>query len=39
MIRSPLRGELDQHKRYHEEDLFVDVWTYQSNAHQTHRLK
>ena len=31
----PIRSEFDQHKRYHEEDLFVDVWTYQSNAHQT----
>lgn len=35
----PIRSEFDQHKRYHEEDLFVDVWTYQSNAHQTHQLK
>ncbi len=35
----PTKSQFDQHKRYHEEDLFVDVWTYESKAHQTHHLK
>ena len=35
----PTKSQFDQHKRYHEEDLFVDVWTYESKAHQNHHLK
>lgn len=35
----PIQSQFDQHQRYHEEDLFVDVWAYDSNAEQKHQLK
>ncbi|OTG66769.1 ATP-binding protein [Acinetobacter silvestris] len=32
----PLQSNFDQHKRYHEEDLFVDVWAYADKTDVTH---
>ncbi|OTG81033.1 ATP-binding protein [Acinetobacter sp. ANC 4648] len=32
----PLQSNFDQHKRYHEEDLFVDVWAYADRTDVTH---
>ena len=37
----PVQSHFDIHKRYHEEDLFVDVWAYAEQAnlkHQHHLL-
>lgn len=37
----PLESNFDQHKRYHEEDLFVDVWAYADKkdlSHEHHLL-
>ncbi len=32
----PLESNFDQHKRYHEEDLFVDVWAYADRKDLNH---
>ena len=37
----PIQSEFDIHKRYHEEDLFIDIWSYANpnvNAHPHHFL-
>lgn len=32
----PVQSQFDHLKHYHEEDLFVDVWSYEKNEHQYH---
>ncbi|MEG0482407.1 MAG: ATP-binding protein [Acinetobacter sp.] len=32
----PIQSEFDVHKRYHEEDLFIDVWSYATHNPQLH---
>ncbi|WP_010113072.1 ATP-binding protein [Acinetobacter sp. P8-3-8] len=32
----PIQSEFDIHKRYHEEDLFIDIWSYANQSHKTH---
>lgn len=37
----PLQSEFDEHKHYHEEDLFIDVWAYADHSdvdHEQHLL-
>ena len=34
----PVQSQFDQAKHYHEEDLFVDVWSYANAEHKTHAL-
>lgn len=33
----PVESHFDRHKRYHEEDLFVDVWSYEDQSHLNHQ--
>jgi two-component system OmpR family sensor kinase len=33
----PVQSTFDNHRRYHEEDLFVDVWSYASQDHKKHK--
>ncbi len=35
----PVQSQFDQLKRYHEEDLFVDVWSYKQKDHLNHQFK
>lgn len=35
----PIASQFDQLKHYHEEDLFVDVWTYGAQNHLSHQFK
>ena len=35
---SPIKSKIDIQKRYHEEDLFVDVWAYHSKSHMNHEF-
>jgi two-component system, OmpR family, sensor kinase len=35
---SPTQSDIDMRKRYHEEDLFVDVWAYNEKNYPTHEL-
>lgn len=35
----PIKSHYDQAKYYHEEDLFVDVWSYTNQDHKNHALK
>lgn len=30
-----IQSQFDEHQRYHEEDLFVDVWAYTDQNHQS----
>ncbi len=30
-----IQSQFDEHQRYHEEDLFVDVWAYTDQDHQS----
>ena len=32
----PIQSEFDTHKRYHEEDLFIDIWSYADPTQQSH---
>lgn len=32
---SPIKSNIDIQKRYHEEDLFVDVWAYNSKSYES----
>ncbi|MGE8542264.1 sensor histidine kinase [Acinetobacter sp. ANC 3813] len=34
----PMQSQFDPAKHYHEEDLFVDVWPYSAQAHQSHEF-
>ncbi len=34
----PVQSQFDQAKHYHEEDLFVDVWSYAREEHKTHAM-
>jgi len=34
----PIQSQVDIRKRYHEEDLFVDVWSYHEKEHLSHQL-
>ena len=34
----PIRSQFDPSQHYHEEDLFVDVWSYANQDHKTHAL-
>ena len=34
----PVKSQFDQKQHYHEEDLFVDVWSYASQQHKNHAL-
>lgn len=35
---APVKSEFDPEQHYHEEDLFVDVWSYAEQAHQHHEF-
>lgn len=35
----PIKSHFNQLKHYHEEDLFVDVWSYQAQEHLHHQFK
>lgn len=35
----PVKSQFDQFKRYHEEDLFVDVWPYERQDHLHHEMQ
>ena len=34
----PVKSQFDQMRHYHEEDLFVDVWSYHEEDHSQHHL-
>ncbi|MGE8558005.1 MAG: sensor histidine kinase [Acinetobacter sp.] len=34
----PVQSQFDQARHYHEEDLFVDVWSYAREEHKTHAM-
>ncbi|MFH7765180.1 sensor histidine kinase [Acinetobacter sp. BSP-28] len=34
----PVQSQFDQAKHYHEEDLFVDVWSYANEEHKNHTI-
>ncbi len=34
----PVQSQFDQARHYHEEDLFVDVWSYARQEHKTHAM-
>ncbi len=34
----PIQSQFDVHKRYHEEDLFIDVWMYSEQSHKSDPL-
>lgn len=34
----PVKSQFDHAQHYHEEDLFVDVWSYREQAHSQHPL-
>ncbi|WP_353171980.1 ATP-binding protein [Acinetobacter rudis] len=34
----PMQSQFDPAKHYHEEDLFVDVWPYTEQTHQSHEF-
>lgn len=34
----PVQSKFDQARHYHEEDLFVDVWSYANEEHKSHIL-
>ncbi|MFH7805574.1 GHKL domain-containing protein [Acinetobacter haemolyticus] len=34
----PVQSKFDQARHYHEEDLFVDVWSYANEKHKSHAM-
>ncbi|MGB9191201.1 MULTISPECIES: ATP-binding protein [unclassified Acinetobacter] len=34
----PVQSKFDQARHYHEEDLFVDVWSYANEEHKSHAM-